>query len=249
MTLARARDVLVDARSVAVLTGAGISTDSGIPDFRGPNGIWTRDPEAELLSTIDAYLTRPDIRRRAWQARLDNPSWSARPNAGHLALTDLDREGRLLHLATQNVDGLHLAAGTSPSRVAEVHGTIREALCVACEWRGPMVDVLARVRAGEADPPCGECGGIIKSATVYFGESLDDRLVEVSFAAAENADVMLAVGTTLQVYPIAQMVELAARARVPVVVVNGAPTALDHLASAVVIGSISEVLPGLVAPQ
>lgn len=245
--LERGRELLAEARDVVVLTGAGISTDSGIPDFRGPKGVWTRNPEAEKLSTIGHYLADAEIRRRAWLRRLDNPAWTAEPNPGHHALVELEHRGRLRLLITQNIDGLHVEAGNDPEQVVEVHGTVTDAICVSCDWRGPMVDVLNRVRAGEADPPCESCGGILKSATVFFGESLDPWDLERSFDAVETCDVLLTVGTSLQVYPIAGVVPRAAQAGASVVIVNAEPTPFDDLADAVVRGSISEVLPRLVA--
>ena len=147
------------AERVVVLTGAGVSTDSGIPDFRGPKGVWTRNPEAEKQSTIQHYVADPEVRRRAWRSRLESPAWSAQPNAGHRALVALERRGKLDTLITQNIDGLHQAAGSSPERVVEVHGTMREVVCLACGQRAPMERALARVRAGEDDPPCRTCGG------------------------------------------------------------------------------------------
>jgi NAD-dependent deacetylase len=245
--LVRAAELLAGARRVVVLTGAGISTDSGIPDFRGPNGVWTRDPEAEKLSTIDVYLSDPEVRRRAWLRRLDNPAWVADPNPGHLAIRDLDRQGRLHLLVTQNIDGLHLAAGHDPGTVVQVHGSLPEAHCTRCDWSGPTAEVLDRVRAGEADPPCPDCEGIIKPRIVFFGEELVADDIERAFRAAEEGDLLLAVGTTLSVYPVARMVPIAAGAGVPIVIVNGSETEMDFLASAVVRGSISEVLPQLVA--
>ena len=134
------------AERVVALTGAGISTDSGIPDFRGPQGVWTRDPGAEKLATLQHYLADPDVRRRAWRSRLESPAWQAKPNAGHLALVTLERRGKLHALITQNVDGLHLAAGSSPERVIEIHGTLHEIACLACGERAPTERVLARVR-------------------------------------------------------------------------------------------------------
>jgi NAD-dependent deacetylase len=242
----QARSLLSEARRVAVLTGAGISTDSGIPDFRGPNGVWTKDPDAEKFSTIDHYLADGEVRRRAWRRRLETPAWTAEPNAGHRALADLERSGRLDLLVTQNIDGLHLKAGCSPERVVEVHGTIREAVCVACSWRGPMAPVLERVRSGEEDPGCERCGGILKSATVFFGEALDPSHLARAFEAASEADVLLCVGTSLQVYPVAQMVDVALGAGKGVVILNGEPTPFDDVARVVVRGSISEALPEIV---
>lgn len=240
--------MLREADRVVVLTGAGISTDSGIPDFRGPDGVWTRDPEAEKYSTIGHYLADPELRRRAWHRRLDNPALSAEPNAGHRALVDLEQSGRLELLVTQNIDGLHVVAGNDPRLVVEVHGSVVEAMCVTCDWRGPMVEVLDRVRAGEADPACERCGGILKSSTVFFGESLDPDHLDRAFAAAEECEVLLAVGTSLQVYPIAGVVPHAVTGGARVVILNAEPTPYDGLAAAVVNGPISTVLPRLVAP-
>lgn len=243
--VALAAEVVRDARHVVTLTGAGISTDSGIPDFRGPDGVWTRDPDAERYSTIEHYLSDPDLRVRAWQWRMANPAWTASPNRGHEALVALEQSGRLELLVTQNIDGLHLAAGTDPARLVEIHGSMRSARCVRRDWSGPTLEVLERVRAGEPDPPCPNCGGILKTSTVFFGESLDEDDLARSFDAAQRCDVLLCVGTTLQVFPIAQMVPLALRAGARVVIVNAGETPFDDHAT-VVRGSISDVLPSLV---
>jgi NAD-dependent deacetylase len=159
------------ARIVA-LTGAGISTESGIPDFRGPQGLWTRNPKAERLSNIRDYMSDPEVRRLSWQSRVDHPAWHAEPNAGHRALVRLEHRGKLHALVTQNIDGLHQRAGTAPDRVIEVHGTVHEAVCMRCGWRGPMLPVLGRVRAGEDDPPCAACGGIAVPAAKAAGARL-----------------------------------------------------------------------------
>jgi len=245
--LDRLRGLLHAARRVVVLTGAGISTDSGLPDFRGPNGVWTRDPAAERASHIDHYLSDPAVRIRAWQTRAASPTGSTQPNPGHHALVDLERSGRLVCLLTQNVDGLHHAAGSDPALVVEVHGTMREAACLSCGDRMPMDAALERVRAGEDDPACLGCGGILKSATISFGQSLvADDLVRAD-EAARGCDLLLAVGSTLSVFPIADVVPLAVAHGAQVGIVNGSPTAMDDLADVVVQGSISEVLPALVA--
>lgn len=228
-----------------VLTGAGISTDSGIPDFRGPSGLWTKDPEAEKYSSIDHYLSDPELRVRAWRYREANLSVPVEPNDGHRALVELERSGRLDLLVTQNIDGLHLAAGSDPDLVVEVHGTNRSARCTSCSWTGPMTEVLERVRNGEPDPACTVCGGILKSATVFFGESLVEADLDRSFDAAARCDVLVCVGTTLQVYPVALMAPLALASGSPLVIVNAEPTAFDDDAL-VVRGSISDVLPTLV---
>jgi len=179
------------AQRVVVLTGAGISTDSGIPDFRGPQGVWTRNPKAEKLSDIRYYMTDPEVRRLSWQSRLDHTAWSAKPNPGHLALVALERRGKLHALITQNIDELHQVAGNSAERVIEVHGTMRKAVCMSCGWRGPMQETLERVRAGEEDPPCLECGGILKSATILFGQALVPTVIDRAMQSATEADLLM----------------------------------------------------------
>lgn len=243
----RAADLLARARRVTVLTGAGVSTDSGIPDFRGPQGVWTKDPEAERLSTIQAYRDDPEVRRAAWRERAGHPAWTARPGAAHRALVDLERSGRLFALLTQNIDGLHQAAGSSPELVAELHGTMRETECLSCGARAPMSEALERFGAGEADPPCSRCGGILKAATVMFGENLDAGVVERARAAAVECDVLVAAGTSLGVHPAAGLVDLAAMAGAAVVIVNAEPTPYDDVATAVLRGGVGEILPRLCA--
>jgi len=245
--LAAVRSWIDGAERVVVLTGAGISTDSGIPDFRGPQGVWTRNPKAEKLSDIRYYMADPEVRRLAWQSRLEHPAWSATPNAGHAALVALERRGKLHALITQNIDELHQVAGNSPERVIEVHGTVRKVVCMSCGWRGPMQETLARVRSGEADPACRSCGGILKSATISFGQALVPEVIDRALRAAAEAEVLLAVGTSLQVYPVAGAVPAAKAAGARVVIVNAEPTPLDDLADARLPGSISAVLPRICA--
>ena len=237
---------LREARQLVVLTGAGISTESGIPDFRGPQGVWTKNPGAEKTATLQHYVGDPEVRKQAWRNRVDGGFWTAEPNAGHHALATLERKAALHTLVTQNVDGLHHAAGHRPDLVVEIHGTMREVLCWSCGERAPMEAALERVRSGEDDPACRTCGGILKSATILFEESLrHDDLVRAEHAA-RSCDLLLAVGSSLSVYPAANMVPLAARAGARIVIVNGEPTDMDDLADVVVRGPISEVLPALV---
>ncbi len=236
-----------EAKRVVVLTGAGISTDSGIPDFRGPQGVWTRNPKAEKLSDIRYYMSDPEVRRLAWQSRLEHSAWRAQPNAGHRALVELERRGKLHALITQNIDELHQLAGNSPEKVIEVHGTVRQAVCMGCGWRGPMLETLERVRAGEADPPCLACGGILKSATISFGQALVPEVIDRAMAVAAEADLLLAVGSTLQVYPVAGAVPAAKAAGAKVAIVNAQPTAMDDIADVRLPGSISEILPRICA--
>ncbi len=252
-TVDRARIIVGASRRIVVLTGAGISTDSGIPDFRGPAGVWTKNPEAEKLATIQAYVADADVRRRVWRSRLAAPTWEAKPNSGHEALVALERRGILDTLVTQNIDGLHLAAGSDPARVVEIHGTMRFVVCLSCGTRTPMPDVLIRVGAGDDDPACtemtpaGVCSGILKSATISFGQNLVAGDLVRSGEAARRCDLLLAVGSTLSVYPAAGLVPIAHRAGARIVIVNGEPTEFDILADVVVRGPIGDVLPVIVA--
>jgi NAD-dependent protein deacetylase/lipoamidase len=236
----------VDASSrIVALTGAGISTDSGIPDFRGPQGMWTRDPKAERLSNITDYMSDPEVRRLAWRGRLSSPAWRAEPNAGHRALVALESRGKLHALITQNIDGLHQLAGHTPDKVIEVHGTMRDVMCMACGWRGPAGPVLDRVRAGDTDPACDRCGGILKSATISFGQPLVPAVIDRAMRAARDADLLLAVGTSLQVYPAAGVVPLAKAAGARLVIVNAEPTPFDTMADLVLRAPIGAVVPAI----
>ncbi|HEX5040183.1 MAG TPA: Sir2 family NAD-dependent protein deacetylase [Candidatus Limnocylindria bacterium] len=246
MTLDRVADWVAGAERIVALTGAGVSTESGIPDFRGPDGVWTRDPRAERLSNIGYYVADPAIRRESWQRRLEHPAWGASPNAAHLALADLDRTGRLLLLVTQNIDGLHLAAGSSPERLVEIHGSIRDSVCLACGDRRPMPETLDRVRAGDPDPACLVCGGILKSATVSFGQNLDPVLLARAEDAAASCDLFLAIGTSLTVFPVARLPQLALDGGARLVIVNAEPTPFDGLADEVLRGRAGNVVAAMV---
>jgi len=235
------------ADRIVVLSGAGISTESGIPDFRGPNGVWTKNPGAEKTATLQHYLGDPAVRRQAWRNRLDSPIWQAEPNAGHEAIARLEGAASLELLVTQNIDGLHHAAGSSPDLVVEIHGNVREAKCISCGWRGPMAETLDRVRAGEADPACLECGGILKSATISFGENLVVADLERAQAAAARCDLFLAVGTSLGVYPAARLPEIAVRAGARLVVMNAEETPFDDVADSVIRDPLGTILPDLIA--
>ncbi|GGS24043.1 NAD-dependent protein deacetylase 2 [Streptomyces aureoverticillatus] len=230
---------------VALLSGAGISTDSGIPDYRGPQGLWRRDPEAEKLVTYEYYMSDPEIRRRSWQMRRENRTLQARPNAAHHAVAALEASGVPVRVITQNVDGLHQLAGMPDRKVLELHGTARTVVCTVCHARGPMTDALARVEAGEADPPCRDCGGILKSATVMFGERLDPEVLGEAVAIARACDEFIAVGTTLQVQPAAGLAGLAADHGARLTIVNAEPTPYDDRAAELVREPIGTALPAL----
>ncbi|MEM9200836.1 MAG: Sir2 family NAD-dependent protein deacetylase [Actinomycetota bacterium] len=247
--IAAARALVDTATAVTVLTGAGISTDSGIPDFRGPNGLWTKDPAAEKASNISHYVRDPEVRKTNWARRASGELWAnVEPNRGHDALVELERRGKLHTLITQNVDELHQRAGTSPDKVVEIHGTTRKVGCLECEYRDDMEVALDRVRAGEADPSCPLCGGILKSATISFGQNLvADDLQRAQQAAAE-CDLYLAVGTSLAVFPINETVKIAHHSGAKIVILNGEPTHFDPIADVVLHAGISETLPLIVAP-
>lgn len=234
------------ATSVTAFTGAGISTDSGIPDFRGPQGLWTKDPGAQALFTIENYVADPEVRRRAWRERVHHPVWAAAPGPGHLALVVLESRGALRAICTQNIDGLHQAAGSTPELVLELHGTMRDALCLSCGRRTPMPEVLTRIEAGEEDPPCLACGGIQKSATVSFGQSLDPDVLHAAAVAASSCEIFLVIGSSLQVMPAAGLCNVARRGGARLVIVNAQPTPYDDAADAVLRDPIAEVLPTLV---
>jgi NAD-dependent deacetylase len=230
---------------VALLSGAGISTDSGIPDYRGPNGLWRKDPEAEKLVTYDYYMGDPEIRRRSWQMRRKNRTLRAEPNAAHVAVAELERAGVPVRVITQNVDGLHQLAGMPARKVLELHGSARGFVCTTCHARGPMADALARVEAGEDDPACLECGGILKSATVMFGERLDPVVLGEAVTITKACQVFIAVGSSLQVQPAAGLAGVAADHGARLIIVNAEPTPYDDLADEVVREPIGTALPEL----
>lgn len=231
---------------VTVLTGAGISTDSGIPDFRGPNGVWTKNPAMEKASTLQHYLADPDVRRAAWQNRLHSPAWGAQPNAGHRAIVDLERQGKLVAVVTQNIDELHQRAGNAADKVIEVHGTMHWSRCWECGDRRPMGELVERVRAGDDDPACAVCGGIVKSDTISFGQSLVPEVIDAALAASESCEVLIAAGSSLSVFPAANLVPRAKTSGARVIIVNAEPTAMDRYADAVLLGELSVLLPALV---
>jgi NAD-dependent deacetylase len=231
---------------IAILTGAGISTDSGIPDFRGPSGVWTRDPAKEELFTLQNYVADPGVRRASWLARRDNPAWTAEPNAAHLALAELERAGFPVRVITQNIDGLHQKAGVSGRKVIELHGTMFTVRCLNCDDRTTMREALDRVAAGESDPACARCGGILKSGTIMFGEHLDPSTIDTAAQVAAACELFWAVGTSLTVEPAASLCAIAAEAGARITIVNAQPTPYDMLADKIVREPIGTALPQMV---
>lgn len=235
-----------DARSVTVLSGAGVSTHSGIPDYRGPQGVWTKDPTAAALSTIDSYVSDPEVRKRAWRARRDHPAWQAEPNQAHRALVSLERAGKLRAIITQNIDELHQRAGSDPDKVIEVHGTMFQVECLTCGERVSMAEALKRVEAGEEDPSCLACGGMQKSATVSFGQELRPEVITAAARAARECDVFLAVGSSLTVQPAAGLCLEALNDGGRLVVINNDETQYDAVADGVLNAPVQEALPDLI---
>jgi NAD-dependent deacetylase len=231
---------------VAVLTGAGISTGSGIPDYRGPNGVWTRDPTAEAVFTIDHFLTDTETRKRFWRTYVSHPAWDAVPNAAHHALARLDHSGVAVRVLTQNIDGLHQRAGLPGRKVLELHGTMHATVCTTCHARGPTSVVRARVAAGEADPTCLACGGILKLATVLFGERLDPSVIGQAIAIVSATPLLLAIGSTLLVEPAASLCRVAVDRGANLVIVNRDETPYDELATEVIRVDIGEAVPTIV---
>jgi NAD-dependent deacetylase len=238
---------LRDANAIVILTGAGISTESGIPDFRGPQGVWTKNPGAEKTANLEYYVNDPEVRKQAWQNRLRSEIWAAQPNDGHRAIAELEQKAKVHTLVTQNIDGLHQAAGSSPDKTIEIHGTVHGAKCLQCGWRGPMSETLQRVEAGEEDPECLVCGGMLKSATISFGENLVPEDLERAHRAAQRADLFLALGTSLGVYPAAGLPEVALSNGARLVIGNAQPTPFDQYAAATSQAPLGELLPALVA--
>ena len=240
-----AQQIVATSSKITVLTGAGISTDSGIPDFRGPNGLWTKNPDSERAATLAFYLQDEELRQRSWQNRLKWINNNPQPNDGHRALIALERRNALLAIVTQNVDELHQRAGHDPEKVFEVHGTLHRTCCWGCKDRRPMTEALARVQAGDVDPKCQLCGGILKSDTILFGQSLDQVVMQKAMQASSECDVFLAIGTSLSVFPACNTLPRAKSCGAKIVIVNGQPTEMDMYADAIVNAPIAEVLPAI----
>jgi NAD-dependent deacetylase len=239
--LASARRLVGVSRHAVAFTGAGISTASGVSDFRSPGGIWSRYRPV----TIQEFLASEEARRRYWLYKKETYAEfaGARPNAAHLALARLEAKGRLLAVITQNVDGLHQDAGSQ--RVLELHGTNRRVECLTCRRPYSAAEIQDRLVAGCAVPLCDSCAGPLKPATVSFGQSLPADVLASAFELARTADLLLVLGSSLAVHPAAAIPEAAARAGVPVLIVNREATPLDHLAVMALRGPVEEVLPAV----
>ena len=245
--------LLRPARRVVVFTGAGISTESGIPDFRSPRGVWTRYNPSDF--TFDRYVSSAEVRSQSWQMRREFFALPVQPNAGHRAIAEMERAGRCLGVITQNIDGLHLQAGSQ--YVVELHGTARTVACIGhvrragtpdgCGFAAPFTWAFERIDEGDPDPACPQCGGLVKSSTISFGQRMDHEALDAAAGLVDAADLVLAVGSSLQVYPAADLPAAAARAGVPLAIVNAEPTPLDDVAAVVVHGRAGQVLPAAVS--
>ncbi len=223
-----------------------MSTGAGIPDFRGPQGVWTLHPDRARLLEIDVFMGDTALREEGWRDWRDHPTWQSRPTEAHRALAHLGDAGALTALLTQNIDGLHQAGGSRPEDVVELHGALTTTSCTRCgAGPYPTADILARLDA-EPDPRCGECGGILKPDVVYFGEALPESARERAVRAAEQCDVMVVIGTTLTVYPVASLPGVALDAGASLVIVNAEPTAYDRYADEVIREPIETAVPALV---
>ena len=241
-------------KKIAVLTGAGISTSSGIPDFRGPDGVWTKHPDQMSVYDIDLFLRNKEDREYSWRWQKESPVWNAQPGTAHKALVKLEQAGMLTLLATQNFDALHEKAGNSDNVIVNLHGTIGTSHCMKCHQEYATADIMARLDE-EPDPHCHRklkyrgdmpCNGIIKTDVVYFGEALPDGAMEKSYSLATKADELWVIGSTLEVYPAASIVPVAAQAGVPITIMNMGHTQYDHLASRLIHEDIAVALPKLV---
>jgi NAD-dependent deacetylase len=238
-----------ESTRIVVLTGAGISTDSGIPDFRGPQGVWTKNPMAEKLSNIHYYMADPEVRKASWKARMDHTAWNAKPNAGHLALAALEKRGKLHALITQNIDELHQMAGNSPQKVFEVHGTMRKGVCMSCSMTAPMQKALDRVRAGEDDPAVPQLRRHPQERHHLLRPGLVPEVIDGAMrAAARPTCFSPSAPACRSIRSPARCRRRAPRVR-KIVIMNAEPTPFDDLADALFHDSISKVLPQLCAPS
>jgi NAD-dependent deacetylase len=238
-------ELIQPARRIVVLTGAGISTESGIPDFRSPGSIWQQQPPVSYQD----FISKPEARLKYWQTRraLSRQVARAKPNAAHYALAQLERMGMLLGIITQNFDGLHQDAGNQPERIVELHGTSREAACTLCDARSSIQELQQRIDAGETDPACPLCGGYMKTATILFGQRVPQVVLVRAREMVENCDLFLVIGSSLQVTPAATLPRLALAKDAPLIIINLQTTPLDDYADVILRAKAGDTLPPIVA--
>jgi len=238
-------ELLKQAQRIVALTGAGISTESGIPDFRSPGSIWRQQPTVSFQD----FISKPEARQIYWQTRrkLSRQVLDAQPNAAHMALADLEKKERLLGIVTQNFDGLHHDAGNNPKHIVELHGTSRAAACTHCGQRSSIQELQQRIDAGEIDPQCSICGGFLKAATILFGQRVPDEELSRARELALACDLFLVVGSSLKVNPAATLPRFALKNDVPLIIINLQPTHLDDYAEIVINEKAGAVLPQIIS--
>ncbi len=240
-------DMIVDSEKVVVFTGAGFSTESDVPDFRGPQGVWSKFDPSEL--NLPNFLRSEEIREKYWQVH--KMFWEtvreAKPNSGHYAINELHNMGKLDCIITQNTDGLHQKAGVPDEKVLELHGTMHWADCLDCQRRYPREEVHQKMLDGEAVPRCDTCKGILKPATVAYGQAMPERETRESEARSAACDLFLAAGSSLVVYPAAQMPIIAKRGGAKLVILNIGETPHDHYADIVIGEKTGETLSLIVS--
>ena len=239
---------------IAVLTGAGISTSAGIPDFRGPDGVWTKHPEQMNVYDIVSFMGDKEAREYSWRWQKESPVWSAQPGIAHRALVKLEEAGLLSVLATQNFDALHEKAGNSSDVIVNLHGTIGTSHCMTCHAKYDTADIMNNLDA-EPDPHCHRklpfkgnmpCNGLIKTDVTYFGEALPDGAMDKAMQRISESSALWVVGSTLQVHPAASLAPFAASLGIPITIMNMGPTAYDSLAQKIIREPIQDALPALV---
>jgi len=236
----RVADLIVNSKRCVVFSGAGISTESGIPDFRGEDGIWTKmDPED---FTIQRFVARPEVRKMQWKLLAEGGLIKdVQPNAAHYAIAELDKLGKLDCVVTQNIDNLHQLAGVPDEKVFELHGNMQYARCLSCHKRYPMAEIVARL-ATEEVPECEACKGILKPDAVYFGEMLPQAVLSEASRRANQCDLCVVIGSTLVVYPAAYIPEYAHNAGAKIVIINIGATPMDSRAAVRIEGKAGETM-------
>jgi NAD-dependent deacetylase len=237
----RLAQLIIQSKKAIVFTGAGISTESGIPDFRSPGGIWSRyDPED---FTIQRFLSSPAARKTIWRMSIEGGLLTeAEPNLAHHAVAELHRLGKLDCVITQNIDSLHQKAGVPEDKVFELHGNVRWVVCLSCRRRFPMPEVLQRIKGGIEVPDCPDCQGILKPDAVFFGEALPQEALREAIRRAQNCDLFIVIGSTLVIYPAAYIPTYATNAGAKLAIVNLTPTPFDHYAAVVIRGKAGETM-------
>lgn len=237
--------LILDSKEIVVFVGAGLSTESGIPDFRSPGGVWDKyDPEDFYFQN---FLSSESSREKYWQMATEmyEAMKDARPNAGHFAIAELEKLGKLDCLITQNIDGLHFKAGNSEEKVLELHGTAMHVACLTCQKRYERASIQERVSSGDRAPRCDSCGGLLKPATISFGQSMPERETAEAYRRSAACDLFIVIGSSLVVHPAAQMPVVAKRAGAKLVIVNRDETACDDIADIIVNGQAGQVMEAI----